>query len=206
MTSSWSRQWSSVYYRWTAKSPVACIFLRVATRKHHPETLGEENPIDRRIRSDSEAAVSDPAERKRARCHGDSSHRQTRRRKRRPAGTHHGHVVAHVHDRLEPGEHRRRVLHVFHDHDDLERGRVPGVLAGLRVHVQSDHLQPVHVSGLEVQRPGHGYRAGGRVLVGARPADGQLRRALRSHRRCKRHGFFTFTRWCWRKVKGQRLG
>lgn len=51
---------------------------------------------------------------------------------------------------FEPGEYRRRVLHVFHDHDDLERRRVSRIFADLHVHVQRDHLQSVHVSGLEV--------------------------------------------------------
>lgn len=157
--------------------------------KHHPETLAiirEEKPIDGRSGGFRPGRMETDSVSQRQISLANGTKNKT--------GTHHGHVVAHVHDRLEPGEHRRRVLHVFHDHDDLERSRVPGVLAGLRVHVQRDHLQPVHVSGLEVQRPGHGYRAGGRVLVGARPADDQLRRALRSHRRCKRQRSFTFTR------------
>lgn len=61
-----------------------------------------------------------------------------------------GHVVMQMHDCFEPGEYRRRVLYVFHDHDDLERRRVSRIFADLHVHVQCDHLQPVHVPGLEV--------------------------------------------------------
>jgi len=92
---------------------------------------------------------------------------------------HNGHVVMQMHYCFESGEYRRCVLHVFHDHDDLERRRVSGIFADLHVHVQCDHLQSVHVPGLEVQRPGYRYRTGGRVLVHAQPTNGQLWRSLR---------------------------
>lgn len=83
-----------------------------------------------------------------------------------------GHVVMQMHYCFETGEYRWRVLHVFHDHDDLESRRVSGIFADLHVHVQRDHLQLVHVPGLEVQWPGHRYRTGGRVLVHAQPTYG----------------------------------
>lgn len=92
---------------------------------------------------------------------------------------HNGHVVMQMHYCFKSGEYRRRVLHVFHDHDDLECRRVSGIFANLHVHVQCDHLQSVHVPGLEVQRPGYRYRTGGRVLVHAQPTYGQLWRSLR---------------------------
>lgn len=64
--------------------------------------------------------------------------------------TYNGYVVMQMHYCFELGKYRRRVLYVFHDHDDLECRRVSGIFADLYIHIQRDHLQSVHVSGLEV--------------------------------------------------------
>jgi len=90
-----------------------------------------------------------------------------------------GHVVMQMHYCFESSKYRRCVLHVFHDHDDLERRRVSRIFADLYIHIKCDHLQSVHVLGLEVQRPGYRYRTGSRVLVHTQPTPGQLRRSLR---------------------------
>jgi len=55
-----------------------------------------------------------------------------------------------MHYCFEPRKYWRRVLYVFHDHDDLKRRRVSGIFADLHIHIQRDHLQSVHISGLEV--------------------------------------------------------